>query len=131
MNVYYTDSEGNRLARYTDFAGEIQLMPSSDPRCSRSDSEDTGYGTCLVPDTSSSSNYYLNPGLYRDFRGTTERQNVFATFTHEMDSGVEFFSELGYYNAKSKREKEPGGIFSSARLSIGPEYYYTQQLMQD
>ena len=80
---------------FTDSRGEAQILPIDDPKCAGSTALDTGYGTCLVPDTSSSSNYYLNPGLYRDFRGTTERQNVFATFTHEMDSGVEFFSELG------------------------------------
>ena len=39
---YYTDSLGNRLAKFSDFAGEIQLMPSSDPRCDRSESQDTG-----------------------------------------------------------------------------------------
>ena len=33
---------------YSDSAGKIQIIPSGDPRCVRSDSKDTGYGTCLA-----------------------------------------------------------------------------------
>ena len=106
VNVYYTDSEGNRLARYTDFAGEIQLMPSSDPRCSRSDSEDTGYGTCLAVDTTSMANgeYYINPGQFRDYRGELERDNTFIFINHELDGGTELFAELNQTIIKSKYE---------------------------
>lgn len=133
-NMYsyqYAQIDQSGTSSFTDSRGEAQILPIDDPKCSSASAVDTGYGTCLVPDTSASSYYYLNPGLYRDFRGTTERQNVFATFTHDLGDGMEFFSELGYYNAKSRREKEPGGIFSSARLSIGPDYYYTNQLEVD
>ena len=41
---------------YSDSRGEIQIMPSTDPRCSRSDSIDTGYGTCLGVATTSLAN---------------------------------------------------------------------------
>ena len=64
---------------YSDGSGEIQMMPSTDPRCSRDDSLDTGYGTCLGVDTTSLANgeYYINPGQFRDYRGELERDNTF------------------------------------------------------
>ncbi len=126
VDIYYTDSEGNRLARYSDFAGEIQLMPSSDPRCSRSDSQDTGYGTCLAVDTTSMANgeYYINPGQFRDYRGELERDNTFIFINHEFDEGMELFAELGQYNSDYRRLKEPAGDFSTALLNIGSDYYY-------
>ena len=115
---------------YTDSAGEIQIMPSTDPRCSRADSLDTGYGTCLGVDTTSLANgeYYINPGQFRDYRGELERDNTFIFVNHELQNGNEFFAELGQYNSDYKRLKEPAGDFSTALLNIGPDYYYTNLL---
>jgi outer membrane receptor protein involved in Fe transport len=115
---------------YTDSAGEIQIMPSTDPRCSRSDSLDTGYGTCLGVDTTSLANgeYYINPGQFRDYRGELERDNTFIFINHELQNGNEIFAELGQYNSDYKRLKEPAGDFSTALLNIGPDYYYTNLL---
>ena len=115
---------------YSDSAGEIQIMPSTDPRCSRSDSIDTGYGTCLGVDTTSLANgeYYINPGQFRDYRGELERDNTFVFINHELQNGNEFFAELGQYNSDYRRLKEPAGDFSTALLNIGPDYYYTNLL---
>ena len=115
---------------YSDSRGEIQIMPSTDPRCSRSDSIDTGYGTCLGVDTTSLANgeYYINPGQFRDYRGELERDNTFIFINHELQNGNEFFAELGQYNSDYRRLKEPAGDFSTALLNIGPDYYYTNLL---
>ena len=132
-NMYswqYAQLDQSGTNSFTDSRGEMQILPSDDPKCAGSSALDTGYGTCLVPDTTSSDYYYLNPGLYRDFRGEVERQNIFMTLTHNLENGMEMFSEVGYYKSTSLREKEPGGTFSSAPLSIGPDYYYTNQLVQ-
>ena len=39
---------------------------------------DTGYGTCLAVDTTTMANgeYYINPGQFRDYRGSLERDNL-------------------------------------------------------
>ena len=115
---------------YSDSAGEIQIMPSTDPRCSRSDSIDTGYGTCLGVDTTSLANgeYYINPGQFRDYRAELKRDNTFIFINHELQNGNEFFAELGQYNSDYRRLKEPAGDFSTALLNIGPDYYYTNLL---
>jgi len=115
---------------YSDGSGEIQMMPSTDPRCSRDDSLDTGYGTCLGVDTTSLANgeYYINPGQFRDYRGELERDNTFIFINHELQNGDELFAEIGQYNSDYRRLKEPAGDFSTALLNIGPDYYYTNLL---
>jgi outer membrane receptor protein involved in Fe transport len=115
---------------YSDGSGEIQIMPSTDPRCSRDDSLNTGYGTCLGVDTTSLANgeYYINPGQFRDYRGELERDNTFIFINHELQNGNELFAEIGQYNSEYRRLKEPAGDFSTALLNIGPDYYYTNLL---
>ena len=112
---------------YSDSAGEIQIIPIGDPRCARSDSKDTGYGTCLAVDTTSMANgeYYINPGQFRDFRGALERDNLFIFINHEMANGNELFAEIGQYSSEYKRLKEPAGDFSVALLELGADYYYS------
>ena len=115
---------------YSDSAGEIQIIPIGDPRCARSDSKDTGYGTCLAVDTTDMANgeYYINPGQIRDYRGTLERDNLFVFVNHEMSNGKELFAEIGRYTSDYSRLKEPGGDFSVALLQLGPDYYYSKAI---
>ena len=115
---------------YSDSAGEIQIIPIGDPRCARSDSKDTGYGTCLAVDTTSMANgeYYINPGQFRDYRGELERSNLFVFVNHELQNGSEFFAEFGSYNSDYMRHKEPAGDFSTALLQLGPDYYWMNQI---
>ncbi|OUW88646.1 MAG: hypothetical protein CBD86_02545 [Gammaproteobacteria bacterium TMED226] len=115
---------------YSDSAGEMQIIPIADPRCARSDSKDTGYGTCLAVDTTSMANgeYYINPGQFRDYRGELERSNLFVFVNHELDGGSEFFAEIGSYNSEYMRHKEPAGDFSTALLELGPNYYWANAI---
>ena len=112
---------------YSDSAGEIQIIPIGDPRCARSDSKDTGYGTCLAVDTTALANgeYYINPGQIRDYRGSLQRDNLFVFVNHEMSNGKELFAEIGRYTSDYSRLKEPAGDFSVALLQLGPDYYYS------
>ncbi|MBT3504762.1 MAG: TonB-dependent receptor plug domain-containing protein, partial [Piscirickettsiaceae bacterium] len=131
-NLYsyqYAQLDQSGTNSFTDSRGEMQILPTADSKCAGSKALDTGYGTCLVPDTTSD-NYYLNPGLYRDFRSKLERKNIFATFSHDLGGSLELFSEMGYYLAKSVRNVEPAGTSSSAPIAIGADYYYTNQLFQ-
>ncbi len=115
---------------YSDSAGEMQIIPIGDPRCARSDSKDTGYGTCLAVDTTSLADgeYYINPGQIRDYRGELERDNLFVFINHEMSDGKELFAEIGSYGSEYRRMKEPAGDFSTALLELGPNYYYANAI---
>ncbi|MBT5105461.1 MAG: TonB-dependent receptor [Porticoccaceae bacterium] len=132
-NLYsyqYAQLDQSGTNSFTDSSGEMQILPSDDAKCSGSKALDTGYGTCLVPDTTSD-NYYLNPGDYRDFRSDLKRTNIFVTLSHEFGDGLELFSELGYYSSDTLKNVEPAGTSSSAPLAIGADYYYTNNLVQD
>ena len=115
---------------YSDSAGEIQIIPIGDPRCARSESKDTGYGTCLAVDTTDLANgeYYINPGQVRDYRGSLQRDNLFVFVNHEMSNGKELFAEIGRYTSDYSRLKEPAGDFSVALLQLGPDYYYSDAI---
>ena len=115
---------------YSDSAGEIQIIPIGDPRCARSDSKDTGYGTCLAVDTTALADgeYYINPGQIRDYRGSLQRDNLFVFVNHEMSNGKELFAEIGRYTSDYSRLKEPAGDFSVALLQLGPDYYYSDAI---
>ena len=126
--IFYLDADGNQIIPWADFAGEIQIIPSDDPRCARSNSQDTGQGTCLAVDTSSFADYYINPGQYRDYRGDLERDNLFVFANHEMSNGNELFAEIGRYTSDYSRLKEPAGDFSVALLELGPNYYWANTL---
>ena len=127
-DVYYLDANGNKIIPWADFAGEIQIIPSDDPRCARSDSQDTGQGTCLAVDTTSFADYYINPGQFRDYRGELQRDNLFVFANHEMSNGNELFAEIGRYTSDYSRLKEPAGDFSVALLELGPDYYWSNAL---
>jgi len=112
---------------FTDSAGEFQVLPMTDSKCSGVKAVDTGYGTCILPDTTSD-NYYLNPGAYRDFRSELQRTNVFAFINHDLGNGMELFSEIGFYQSESTRQNEPAGTSSSAPLGVAGTNYYTNNL---
>jgi len=127
-DVYYLDANGNKIIPWADFAGEIQIIPSDDPRCARADSQDTGQGTCLAVDTTSFADYYINPGQFRDYRGELQRDNLFVFVNHEMSNGNELFAEVGRYTSDYSRLKEPAGDFAVALLELGPDYYWSNAL---
>ena len=60
----------------------------------------------------------------RQLSPDSDRQNIFAFLTHDFDSGLEFYSELGYYKAEVNRSREQAGILSNSRFTVPADYYY-------
>lgn len=52
------------------------------------------------------------------------RANAFAFFNHDFGNSLEFFSELGYYSARTESEREPAAPLTSARIAIPASNYY-------
>lgn len=121
LGMMQLDITGTRS--FTDSAGEMQIFPSSMSQCSNSKAVDTGYGSCIVPDT----DYRYAPQEMRDYRGEMQRQNLFIFINHEMENGMEFFSEIGAYHSDTKRYNEQGG-FSAGQIKIPSTYYYFSQI---
>jgi iron complex outermembrane receptor protein len=114
---------------FTDSAGEFELFPIGDPRCTNRGNPlfDTGYGTCIAPDGN---------GVIRDnFWGPTDRRselirnNIVLFINHDMGNGVEAFTELGVYSSESDRIAHASYAFTSSKHRVGPDNYYLNQLM--
>tara|TARA_B100001094_G_C18182320_1_gene801673 strand:- start:312 stop:3470 length:3159 start_codon:yes stop_codon:yes gene_type:complete len=113
---------------YVDSSGEFQVLPITDARCAASEGSvttvyDTGYGTCIVSDSTTNSTppYNKNEGVW--VRGQTERHNLFITFDRDLDNGFNLYNEIGYYESeyftiRSAASQYPG------KLRVGAASYY-------
>jgi iron complex outermembrane receptor protein len=135
---------------WTDFSGDIEIFALDSGLCQNNgdgafntnnfdqnlnsftqsgDSNpllDTGYGTCIAPDGNGLSRH--NRNVYRDIRSSLNRKNIFVFLNHDFDNGLSLFTELGYYDSKSKIQREADASFGSSDVFIGPDYYYTQNI---
>ena len=115
---------------WTDSNGEFELFPLGDERCTnRNPLFDTGYGTCIAQDGNGviRSNFWGQT----DVRSKLTRSNVVVFINHDLDNGVESFTELSYYTSDSDRRAHSSAAFSSSKHRVGPDNYYLNQLMVD
>ena len=116
---------------WTDSNGEFEIFPLGDAKCTnRGHAQfDTGYGTCIAQDG--------NGALRSNFWGPTDvrsqlvRDNVVMYINHDMDNGMEAFTELGFYKSVSNRTAHASYAFSSSKHRVGPDNYYLNQLKVD
>ena len=86
---------------WTDSNGEFEIFPLGDAKCTNRGHAvfDTGYGTCIAQDG--------NGALRSNFWGPTDvrsqlvRDNVVMFINHDMENGMEAFTELGFYKLNS------------------------------
>lgn len=98
--------------------GRFHLQPDSF-------SGGVGIGDGLAIDDStldSSLRYNIND--LRMLTGDLERQQFFGTFTHEFDSGIEFFSEGSYYQSEYSTFFGPNVISDVNNMFIAKDAYY-------
>ncbi len=86
---------------------------------------DLGDGIC-IDDNDASSNIpeRYNRNSDRTISSAVDRLNLFGTFNHEFESGVEFFSEAGFYRAVSKAQREGSANLTADRTIIPADSYY-------
>ena len=113
---------------FTDSAGEFEIFPAGDSRCTNRGNPyfDTGYGTCLAPDG--------NGAIRSNFWGPTDRRselvrnNVVVFINHEMENGIEAFTEIAAYNSDSDRIAHASYAFSSSKHRVGADNYWLNQM---
>ena len=113
---------------WTDSNGEFEIFPLGDTKCTNRGHPlfDTGYGTCIAQDG--------NGALRSNFWGPTDRRsqvvrnNIVIFINHQMDNGIESFTEIGAYNSDSDRLAHASYAFSSSKHRVGPNNYYLNQL---
>jgi outer membrane receptor protein involved in Fe transport len=116
---------------WTDSNGEFEIFPLGDSKCTNRGHPlfDTGYGTCIAQDG--------NGALRSNFWGPTDRRsqlirnNLVIFINHQMDNGIESFTEIGAYNSDSDRIAHASYAFSSSKHRVGPNNYYLNQLKVD
>ena len=116
---------------WTDSNGEFEIFPLGDAKCTNRGHPlfDTGYGTCIAQDG--------NGALRSNFWGPTDvrselvRTNIVMFINHEMQNGMESFTEFAYYESDSDRTAHASYAFSSSKHRVGPDNYYLNQLKVD
>ncbi|NNE35723.1 MAG: TonB-dependent receptor, partial [Rhodothermales bacterium] len=103
----------------TDSAYEFVTYPTGDARCEWT----INANVCGAPDTSG--NYLWNKNTFRDVNSDLDRYNLFLYINHEMENGVESFTELSWYEAKSNFNADAAYLsIGASDLAIGPDYYW-------
>lgn len=125
---FRSGAEG-RLARdfgAADSSGEIVTYPTGDPRCAVLENGEIfqiNENVCGAPDTSG--NYLYNKNTNRDVASELDRYNLFVYINHEMENGLELFTELGWYEAESVLIADSSYLsIGASDLQLGPDYYY-------
>ncbi len=122
-------SHSLRTTQVVDNAGEFEIFPIGDARCTNTaagavaEVYDLGYGTCLHEDGQGNVRYNLNDN--RDLASELERTTVFAYFNHEMDSGLEMFGDAYYYASTTNRINTPITDLGAVPLRVGTSNYYS------
>ena len=112
------DMIGDSVPGYTDSRGEFETYPAGDSRCAF----DINQYICGAPDGQGTERYNLNE--FRDLNSDLERTSVFLYINHEMENGVESFTELSAYDYDSTLGRHPSASFSTVKLRVAPENYW-------
>lgn len=102
----------------TDRSGEFETYPAGSEQCQY----DIGYGTCGAVDGQGV--YRFNSNDFRDLASGLSRFNFFASVTHELESGVQSFTELLLYESSTQQRNDPETSFSASRLRVGASNYW-------
>jgi len=103
----------------TDSAYEFVTYPTGDARCEWVITVDV----CGAPDTSG--NFLYNKNTFKDVSSDLDRYNLVLYINHEMENGVESFTELSWYEAKSNFKADAAYLsIGASDLVIGPDYYW-------
>ncbi len=112
------DMIGTSVPGYTDSRGEFETYPAGDARCDY----DINEYICGAADGQGTERYNLNE--FRDLNSELERTSVFLYINHELENGVESFTELSAYDYDSTLSRHPSASFSSVKLRVAADNYY-------
>ncbi len=102
----------------TDTSGEFETYPSGDARCQF----EIGFGTCGGVDGQGTYRYNLNE--FRDLSSELERAQVFAFINHDLDNGMESFTEISLYHSDTNLGRHPSASFSTSKLVVAADNFY-------
>ena len=101
-----------------DTSGEFETFPIGDPRCQYT----INATTCGGVDGQGTFRYNLNE--FRDIVSDLDRSNLAVFINHEMDNGMESFTEIMAYRSDSNLNRHPSASFTTSRLEVPANNYY-------
>ena len=109
----------------TGSTGIFHVAPQTNPTCGVV----TSPGLCIdagsQANTTTDRNLRLESASFKtSVIPEVVRYNVFSTFNYELTPDVTFFSELGFYNAKTHGTVTPPAVASSAVITVPATAYY-------
>lgn len=110
-------------ATLTSAAGAFHIQPNSNEGCRAALSG----GICIDDGALSATtdrNLRYDVNGPRSLVSDGRRANAFAFFNHDFGNNLEFFSELGYYGAQTRSDRESAAPLSGARITIPASNYY-------
>ena len=113
-----TDRYGLVAAGLVDTAGEFETYPVGEARCVYL----LPTGICGGPDGQGTYRYNLNEN--RDISSALDRYNAFVYVNHEFESGLESFTEFGFYRAETNLLRHPSTFLGGVTLRVGAQNYY-------
>jgi len=109
------------LAGVSNGSGGVHVQPDTEAGCLVPLGDglclDNGNGAGDIP-------VRYNTNAARTISNGVERLNLFGTFNHDFESGLEFFSEAGLYTAISNAERAGSANLTADRTLIAAENYY-------
>lgn len=112
----------------TSAAGVFHIQPQTNAGCQINLS--TAPGICIddgvITGAADRNLRADNSASFPDITVTpsTTRFNVFSFINYELSDSIKFFSELGYYRAKSKGYTTPGTLLSTTPITISSSAYW-------
>jgi iron complex outermembrane receptor protein len=110
-------------AMLTSTAGAFHIQPTYNEGCRAA----IGAGVCiddLGMSATADRNLRYDVNEPRSLVSDGRRANAFAFFNHDFGNSLEFFSELGYYDAQTQSEREPAAPLTGARIAVPASNYY-------
>jgi outer membrane receptor protein involved in Fe transport len=109
----------------TGSTGIFHVSPQTNPTCGVL----TAPGLCIdagsQANTTTDRNLRLESASFKtSIIPEVVRYNLFSTFNYELTPDVTFFSELGFYNAKTHGTVTPPAVASSAVITVPATAYY-------
>lgn len=108
----------------TTSAGRFHIQPSSLAGCRGTTATDLATPGICIDDSSLNAELRFNPGAYRQLISDRDRLNLFAFVNHEMDNGLEFFGEAGYYTATTDSAVLQNTSIGSGEIAVPANNYW-------
>jgi iron complex outermembrane receptor protein len=105
-------------------SGIFHVQPATNDGCIAPAGTGICYDNSSLATLSADNNLRYDINSVRTIQGENARLNLFGFINHEFESGIEFFSEIGYYNADYNSQREQETALADQRLIIPANGYY-------